>query len=171
MTTKELENLAFELFAEVHTHLGHAGSWLTRDAFESNPPRKAAWIEIARALDERFFPGGRWLDDCALALYQRVHERLNDGLVVSDIFHSVAEVRRAWCEIARVFDERLRASSSGARVLVAGDGERWYVRRVASVTHDLERDEKVYRCDAHLGGPFDDGAEALACAKAAMVGK
>jgi len=33
------------------------------------------------------------------------------------------------------------------RVLIAFDGEKWHVRRVHQVEHDLDQDEKVYRCD------------------------
>jgi hypothetical protein len=36
----------------------------------------------------------------------------------------------------------------------------WYVRSVASVMHDLDRDEKVYRCDGHVGGPYNTLEEA-----------
>lgn len=46
------------------------------------------------------------------------------------------------------------------RILVVFDGEAWFVRRVAMIEHDIDRDMKVYHCDQHLGGPFPslDGA-------------
>jgi hypothetical protein len=41
------------------------------------------------------------------------------------------------------------------RIAIVSDEEgKWYVRSIRVVEHDLERDEKVYRCDRHLGGPF-----------------
>ena len=40
------------------------------------------------------------------------------------------------------------------RVLIVYDGESWFVRRVASTMHDGIRNEKVYTCDKHLGGPY-----------------
>ncbi len=33
------------------------------------------------------------------------------------------------------------------RRAIVFDGERWHVRRIRVIEHDLERDEKVYRCD------------------------
>ncbi|MFI5297358.1 MAG: hypothetical protein ACHREM_04610 [Polyangiales bacterium] len=41
------------------------------------------------------------------------------------------------------------------RVLVVYDGTAWFARHLQSITHDLERNEKVYRCDEPLGGPFE----------------
>lgn len=40
------------------------------------------------------------------------------------------------------------------KVLIVFDGKSWFVRRVRVIEHDLDRDEKVYRCDKPLGGPF-----------------
>lgn len=48
------------------------------------------------------------------------------------------------------------------RVLIVWDGAGWYARRVRCIEHALDVDEKVYRCDAHLGGPFDTADEAVA---------
>jgi hypothetical protein len=47
--------------------------------------------------------------------------------------------------------------------IVSTEGGFWYVRRVRTVEHDLSADEKVYRCDKHLGGPFLTLDEAAKC--------
>ena len=40
------------------------------------------------------------------------------------------------------------------RIAIVSDHEGiWYVRRIRVVEHDLDHDEKVYRCDQPLGGP------------------
>lgn len=49
------------------------------------------------------------------------------------------------------------------RVAIVSDNDGyWYVRQILSVTHDLTLDHKVYRCNKHLGGPFDTPFEAIA---------
>jgi len=51
------------------------------------------------------------------------------------------------------------------RLLIVGDGEgSWFVRRVKTITHDIDADEKVYRCDLPIGTRCDtlEGAVALA---------
>lgn len=40
------------------------------------------------------------------------------------------------------------------KAIVFHDG-RWYVRRIRVVEYDLDRDEKVYRCDQHISGPHE----------------
>ena len=40
------------------------------------------------------------------------------------------------------------------RLLIVFDGSAWFVRRVRVIEHDLDLDEKVYRCDKHLAGPL-----------------
>jgi hypothetical protein len=47
------------------------------------------------------------------------------------------------------------------RVLIVFAGDAWYVRRVRLIEHDLDKDEKVYRCDKPLGGPFKTPLEAI----------
>lgn len=42
-----------------------------------------------------------------------------------------------------------------ARILVVTDGKSWYVRQVRLSVHEWERDEMVYHCDKHLGGPYE----------------
>jgi hypothetical protein len=42
------------------------------------------------------------------------------------------------------------------------DGANWFIRSIRVIEHDLERDEKVYRCDRHLGGPYDHLVKAFA---------
>lgn len=46
------------------------------------------------------------------------------------------------------------------RILLVFDGNAWFIRHVRTIEHDLTKDEKVYRCDVHLGGPFTDLGEA-----------
>lgn len=48
------------------------------------------------------------------------------------------------------------------RILIVFDGDCWFIRRVRASEHDAARDEKVYRCDEHLGGPFGTLDEAVA---------
>lgn len=47
------------------------------------------------------------------------------------------------------------------RRLVVFDGTAWFVRRVRTIEHNLDLDEKVYHCDKHLGGPFKTAAQAV----------
>lgn len=49
------------------------------------------------------------------------------------------------------------------RLLLVFDGTSWFLRRLRAIEHDA-LNEKVYRCDKHLGGPYSFGAavEALA---------
>jgi len=49
------------------------------------------------------------------------------------------------------------------RTLIVFDGHAFFVRRVRTVEHDLERDEKVYRRDEPIGKNFpslDDAVKA-----------
>jgi hypothetical protein len=57
------------------------------------------------------------------------------------------------------------------RILIVFDGAAWFIRGVASTTHDVTdgRDEKVYRCDEHVGGPFATLDEAVAAFKASAI--
>lgn len=40
------------------------------------------------------------------------------------------------------------------RIAIVFDGSAWFVRKIKTIEHDLEKDHKVYRCDKHLGGPY-----------------
>jgi hypothetical protein len=40
----------------------------------------------------------------------------------------------------------------GERVVLVYDGNLWFARHLRVIEHDLDRDEKVYRCDAPIGG-------------------
>jgi hypothetical protein len=51
------------------------------------------------------------------------------------------------------------------RVAIVTDGDGWYVRRIRVIEHDLDRDEKVYRCDIPVGTRFDTVDEAVSLAK------
>lgn len=48
------------------------------------------------------------------------------------------------------------------RVAIVFDGQAWHVRRIASITHDRERDEKLYRCDLPIANDCGSLAEAVA---------
>ncbi len=52
------------------------------------------------------------------------------------------------------------------RLLIVCDGDAWFVRRLVSITHDLDRNEKVYRCDKPIGGPCTTLAAAVAVVEA-----
>lgn len=47
------------------------------------------------------------------------------------------------------------------RVLIVFDGMAWFIRHVRLIEHDLTKDEKVYRCDKPLGGPYKTLNEAV----------
>jgi len=47
------------------------------------------------------------------------------------------------------------------RVAIVFDGTGWFVRRVRLIEHDLDRDEKVYRCDESIGGKCRSVTEAV----------
>lgn len=48
--------------------------------------------------------------------------------------------------------------------IVSDANGKWFVRRIRLTEHDLTQDEKVYRCDKHLGGPFSTLDDACAAA-------
>ncbi len=41
--------------------------------------------------------------------------------------------------------------AKNSRVAIIFDGRKWFLRRIRCIEHDLERDEKVYRCDKPIG--------------------
>lgn len=47
------------------------------------------------------------------------------------------------------------------RVAIVNSDGFWFIRRIRSVEHDLERDEKVYRCDEPIGPRFGSPEEAV----------
>lgn len=57
--------------------------------------------------------------------------------------------------------KRKPAARRNKRILVVFDGDSWFVRRVRVIEHDLTKDEKVYRCDAPIGGAYKSLAEAI----------
>jgi len=48
------------------------------------------------------------------------------------------------------------------RIAITFDGTSWFIRRIAVIEHDLEHDDMIYRCDLHLGGPFETVHDAVA---------
>lgn len=57
------------------------------------------------------------------------------------------------------------------RVLIVFDGDAWFVRGLLSITHDLDQDHKVYRCDRHIAGPFKTLEAACVAAKRELGGQ
>lgn len=52
------------------------------------------------------------------------------------------------------------------RVAIICDGEgNWFVRRIRVIEHDLDKDEKVYRCDFPIGTKFDTPEQAVSMAR------
>jgi hypothetical protein len=51
------------------------------------------------------------------------------------------------------------------KIAIVFDGTAWHVRNVRVIEHDLERDEKVYRCDRPISNdhksPYDAAISAL----------
>lgn len=43
---------------------------------------------------------------------------------------------------------------SDQRIVIVFDGEAWFVRHIRVIEHDLDRDEKVYRCDRPIGTSY-----------------
>jgi hypothetical protein len=42
------------------------------------------------------------------------------------------------------------------RYLLVNDASgKWFIRHVRMVEYNLTKDEKIYRCDAPAGGPYD----------------
>ncbi len=54
------------------------------------------------------------------------------------------------------------------RFLIVSDSVQWFVRHVDFSVEDNLEGYMVYKCDAHVGGPFATLDEATACAKAAI---
>lgn len=48
------------------------------------------------------------------------------------------------------------------KVAIVFDGQAWHVRRVRLIEHDLDRDEKIYRCDLPIVNDCGSLAEAVA---------
>src|SRR3990167_8506564 len=60
------------------------------------------------------------------------------------------------------------------RRLIVWDSQAWFVRHVRVIEHDLDLDEKVYRCDQPIGGAFPSLADvpeiaALLAAQATQI--
>lgn len=56
---------------------------------------------------------------------------------------------------------------TGERMAIVFDGERWHVRSIRAIEHDLDRDEKVYRCDRPISNDHATLAEAVEAARCA----
>ena len=55
------------------------------------------------------------------------------------------------------------------RVVIVWDGLTWYVRRLRVLEHDLDRNEKVYRCDMPIANDCETGEDALRAALEAIA--
>jgi hypothetical protein len=85
----------------------------------------------------------------------RAHLRLGFNSLHALTARQADDWRTKWNES---FEE---PSVEARRVVIVFDGQAWYVRHLAVIEHNLTRDEKVYHCDAHFGGPFTDIDEAV----------
>lgn len=65
------------------------------------------------------------------------------------------------CRCSRLLAGNVAPERTHRTLIVVSDGDTWFVRRVRTTVHDLDRDEMVYRCDSPLGGPFASAQEAL----------
>ncbi len=54
------------------------------------------------------------------------------------------------------------------RPAIVFDGNRWFVRSIRVIEHDLDRDEKIYRCDQPIGRSYLTLDLAVVAAKEAM---
>jgi len=54
------------------------------------------------------------------------------------------------------------------RFLIVFDGTSWFVRHVRVIEHDLDRDEKVYRCDTPVGVAHDTLDDAVKTLRAEL---
>lgn len=55
------------------------------------------------------------------------------------------------------------------KVAIIFAGEKWYVRRIRVIEHDLRTDEKVYRCDKPIANDLATAQEAVAIAEVAIA--
>lgn len=81
---------------------------------------------------------------------------------------------KAWGAGKRRRGSNLRKKSTDAAVrrgLIVYDGKGWFARRVRLIEHDLDRDEKVYRCDAPIGRRYRTLAAAARSLTAWIEGK
>jgi hypothetical protein len=61
---------------------------------------------------------------------------------------------------------KAKSTTEPLRVVIAFDGDAWFVRRLAIIEHDLTRNFKVYHCDKHLGGPYVSVTDAASAVEA-----
>lgn len=61
--------------------------------------------------------------------------------------------------------EEIAMSSKAERFAIVFNDGKWFVRHIRLIEHDLERDEKVYRCDKPIGKNFNTAEEALEAAR------
>lgn len=107
----DLNDLAFDLFREVHGRLNHdSDHYQTLDGFKASTARMRAWVEIARSFNQRLGSGVADWEALAYELFCEVHSLLQDeeSLYLHTYYDSAWQPRRvAWEMIARVFRERL----------------------------------------------------------------
>lgn len=56
----------------------------------------------------------------------------------------------------------MRKKKGKERIAIVFDGKKWFVRHIRVIVHDLERDEKVYKCDKPIGPVFKTLGSAVA---------
>jgi hypothetical protein len=57
------------------------------------------------------------------------------------------------------------AVNVGRRLAIIFDGARWHVRSIRLIEHDLDLDEKIYRCDKPISNDHRSIEDAVASAK------
>jgi len=60
---------------------------------------------------------------------------------------------------------KTETSADSERILIVLDGERWWIRHIYLIEHQLDFNRKLYHSDRTLAGPFDSIEEAVAAAK------
>ncbi len=86
----------------------------------------------------------------------RVCGELTDALAARE--HQLAAAEANLTSLRATLSERekelARLRTVNGRIVIVCDGNRWYIRRLRVIEHDLDLDEKVYRCDQPLGNDF-----------------
>lgn len=96
----------------------------------------------------------------ALLYFKRPRARVADAKPISS-----EDFARIWGTRPLDFEEREPAGSIAKRFLIVFNGKKFFVRSVRCVQHDLELDEKVYRCAYPIGIAFDTIEDAWEAAR------
>ena len=61
-------------------------------------------------------------------------------------------------------------SAGPERILIVFEGQKWWIRHIYLIEHELDFNRMVYHSDWSLGGPFGSVEEAVAAAKEMLYG-